>query len=83
MTAHLGHDGISILVLDVAEGHLCALMLVELEVWVIGVGDLVQGGYIIGLDQKTLLSQTRSMSILTLALDNEPCDAHCGVCGHL
>ena len=82
MTAHLGHDGISILVLDVAEGHLGALMLVELEVWVIGVGDLVQGGYSIELDKKNT-SLTDEEHEHTLALDNEPCDAHCGVCGHL
>lgn len=42
---HLGHDGLPVFSSHIAERHLGALVLVELELWMIEVGDLVQGGY--------------------------------------
>lgn len=39
----LGHDGLAVLALDVAEGHLGALMLIELELRKVEVGNLVNG----------------------------------------
>jgi len=40
---NLGHDRLAIFTLDVAERHLRALMLVELELGVVQVGNLVEG----------------------------------------
>lgn len=39
----LGHDGLAILTLNIAEGHLGALVLVELELRKVEVGNLVNG----------------------------------------
>lgn len=43
--SYLGQDGLAVLVRNVLEGHLSALVLVELELGVLGVGDLVQRDY--------------------------------------
>jgi hypothetical protein len=40
--SYLGHDGFSVVALDIAERHLGALVLVELELRVVQVGDLLQ-----------------------------------------
>lgn len=39
---YLWHDGLAVLALHVAEGHLRALVLVELEVWVVDIWNLVK-----------------------------------------
>lgn len=39
---YLGHDGLAVLSLDVAEWHLSALMLVDFQLWMIDVGDVLQ-----------------------------------------
>lgn len=39
------HNWLAFLVSDIAEGHLCALVLAELELRVVDVGNLVDGGW--------------------------------------
>lgn len=41
--SHLRHDGLAVVALDVTEGHLRALVLVELELRKVEVGDVVEG----------------------------------------
>lgn len=42
-SAHLGHDWLSVFILDITEWHLCALVLVDLEIGMIDVRNLVDG----------------------------------------
>jgi hypothetical protein len=42
---YLRHDGAPVFALYIAEGHLCALVLVDLELWVVDERDLVDGCY--------------------------------------
>jgi hypothetical protein len=39
---NLGHDGLAVFILDITEGHLGALVLIELELGEIQIGDLVE-----------------------------------------
>lgn len=39
---NLGHDGLALFILHVTEGHLGALVLVELELGEVQIGDLVE-----------------------------------------
>jgi hypothetical protein len=42
---YLWHNGLAILIFDVPEGHLRALVLVELDLRVVDVGDHAEGDY--------------------------------------
>lgn len=42
---HLRHNWLALLVGDITERHLCALVLAELELGVVDIGDLVNGGW--------------------------------------
>lgn len=42
---YLRHDWLALLVSNITEGHLCALVLAELEFGVVDVGNLVNGGW--------------------------------------
>lgn len=43
-SAYLRHDGLPLLILDIAKWHLGALVLIELEIGVVDIPDLLQGG---------------------------------------
>lgn len=54
-----GHNWLALFVSDIAEGHLCALVLAELELRVVDVGDLVDGGWEMSV---TIPQRKRSVS---------------------
>lgn len=82
---HLWHDGLSIFTLDVSEGHLSTLMVVDLQLWMIYVGDILQRDWQKVSNDSELTEDLvmEKRAVPTLLLDHHPSHTDSRVCGHL
>lgn len=80
---YLGHDGLSVLILDISEGHLCALMLVDLQLRVIRIRNFLQRHYATISDFYRGESALCGFEALTLLLDDHPRHTHSRIRCHL
>ena len=76
---YLRHQRSAILVPHIAEGHLCAFMFIDLDLWIIDIWYVLEFNY-------TSLVKNKGMSgfsILTFPLHDHPRYSDCSICGHL
>ena len=77
MKAYRWHDRLSILANDVTERHLCALVRVRPDLWMVDVLNLLDG------DCTTLVVTFKLSENHTPVLNADSCDAHSSVGSHL